>query len=223
MRMLSSLMPELSLSFPRVSASLDDDSLILNSTDPLHILSSAVVGGGFVQARVIINRHVSKYYDQPNPSVDLIDFARQQGVAEPFVGLMTAVYMRNTQVVTLQAPDLRLSLVMTAGFSNATSAGLSPSAPVSAGTINIIVLIDARLSPAAMVNAVITATEAKTRTLSDWGLQTLDGLPATGTSTDAVVVACTGRGPVLPYAGPVTPVGRLIGRAVRQGLEARRP
>jgi adenosylcobinamide amidohydrolase len=43
---------------------------------------------------------------------------------------------------------------------------------------------------------------------------------ATGTSTDAVVVACTGRGDILPYAGPVTPVGWLIGRGMRAALAA---
>ena len=40
-------------------------------------------------------------------------------------------------------------------------------------------------------------------------------LPA---STDAVVVACTGRGKPLFYAGPATTVGWLIGRCVRKGL-----
>ena len=209
--------------FPGVSAALDDQALILRSAEPLHILSSAVVGGGFVDARIIINLHVNKQYDNPDPAADLMTFARQRGVEEPFVGLMTAVFMRNTQIVTLTEGDLLLTLVITAGFSNATAAGLSPGVQARPGTINSILLIDARLSSAAMVNAIITTTEAKTSTLCDWGLQTPDGLPATGTSTDTVVVACSGRGPELAYAGPVTPVGRLIGRAVRQGLEARRP
>ena len=209
--------------FPGISASLDDEALILRSASPLDVLSSAVVDGGFARADVIINRHVSKYYDHPDPAAELTAFARRQGVSGPFVGLMTAVYMKNTRVVTLTEGDGHLTLVMTAGFSNATSAGLSPSVTLRPGTINLILLIDAWLTPAAMVNAVITATEAKTHTLRTWGLQTPDGLPATGTSTDSVVVACTGRGPSLPYAGPATPVGHLIGRAVRQGLEASRP
>ena len=209
--------------FPGVSASLDDEALLLRSDTPLHILSSAVVGGGFTRADVIINRHVSKHYDHPDPAAELTAFARERGVSGAFVGLMTAVYMKNTRVVTLSEGKLRLTLVMTAGFSNTTAAGLSPSAALRPGTINIILLIDARLTPAAMVNAVITATEAKTHVLRSWGLQTPDGLPATGTSTDAVVIASTGRGPNLPYAGPATPVGHLMGRAVRQGLEASKP
>ena len=54
--------------------------------------------------------------------------------------------------------------------------------------------MDGALTPAAMVNAVITATEAKTMTLAEWDVRTPEGEPASGTSTDTVVVACTGRG-----------------------------
>ena len=88
--------------------------------------------------------------------------------------------------------------------------------PARAGTINTVLLIDAALTPAAMVNAVITATEAKTMTLDEWAVRTLDGLPASGTTTDSVVIACTGRGEMLGYAGPATPVGWLLARAVRE-------
>jgi len=47
----------------------------------------------------------------------------------------------------------------------------------------------------------------------------LKGARATDTSTDAVVIACTGRGEPIPYAGQATPIGRLIGRCVRQALQ----
>ncbi|HID33295.1 MAG TPA: hypothetical protein EYP25_01755 [Anaerolineae bacterium] len=205
----------------------NDEAVMVCSPHPLAILSSAVVGGGFLHARVILNRHVSKNYDHPHPDQDLRAFAARLGVEEPFVGLMTAAYLDRTQVIELDDRGLRLALVMTAGFSNATAAGLSPPAgpehrPLP-GTINLILLLDAALSPAAMVNAVITATEAKTAAIRAWALRTPDGLPATGTSTDAVVVACTGRGEPLPYAGPATPVGHLIARAVRVGMKGARP
>jgi len=86
------------------------------------------------------------------------------------------------------------------------------------GTINVILVIDAALSPAAMVNAVISATEAKTMMLAEWHVLTPEGEPASGTSTDAVVVACTGRGAGHDYAGPATAVGWLIGRTVRAAI-----
>ncbi|MDD4369390.1 MAG: adenosylcobinamide amidohydrolase [Oscillospiraceae bacterium] len=56
------------------------------------------------------------------------------------------------------------------------------------------VLVDGNLTGAAMVNAVITATEAKTRAIFQAGVRLPDGDMATGTTTDAIVIACTGRG-----------------------------
>ncbi|HEV2659122.1 MAG TPA: adenosylcobinamide amidohydrolase, partial [Ktedonobacteraceae bacterium] len=108
--------------------------------------------------------------------------------------------------------------VITAGVSNAVAAGVSEPAPLLLSTINIVVLIDASLVQSALVNAVITATEAKTGALMAQAVRTVEGHAATGTSTDAIVIACTGRGAPLPYAGPVTRVGHLIAASVRQCL-----
>ncbi len=201
----------------------DEQAIILRSEAPLTILSSAVVGGGLTSARVIINRHVSKYYDHPHPEKEMLLFAVNRGIQEPFVGLMTAVFTKNMWIGVETGEEVAVVLILTAGFSNTISSGLSAPIQLHPGTINMILLIDAALTPAAMVNAVITATEAKTASIHRWSMLTDEGLPATGTSTDAIVVACTGRGPVLPYAGPVTPVGAAIARLIRRGMEARRP
>jgi adenosylcobinamide amidohydrolase len=109
--------------------------------------------------------------------------------------------------------------VVTAGVNNATTPGLSAPMTPGLGTINMILLIDACLPPAAMVNAVITATEVKTQVLMARGVRTPEGYAATGTSTDALAVASTGSGTPLAYAGPVTLAGWLIGRCVRAALE----
>lgn len=108
--------------------------------------------------------------------------------------------------------------VATVGLGTLVAAGLSPRAPWRPSTINTIVLVDARLEPGSAVNAVITATEAKVGALSDAGIVTPDGMPATGTVTDAVVVAWTGRGPRLAYLGPATPGGWLVARSVRRAV-----
>ncbi len=218
----------MSLRIPGMTLMQEDDALILRSESRLRTLASAVVGGGWGQARTILVRHVSKHYDHPDPAADLQAFARSRGIQNPFVGLMTAAYLdRGARVVELAEGDLALTLVMTAGFSNATAAGLSPPAGPehlpAPGTINLILIIDAPLTPAAMVNAVITVTEAKTAMIQAWGMQAPGGHPATGTSTDAVVIACRPEGEPLPYAGPVTRVGHLIARAVRLGMESARP
>lgn len=208
------------LNFPGVQATATAEAIILYSPAPLRTLSSAVCGGGFSQTHYIINRYVTKSYASADPVTDLKHFARGQGIAEPFVGLMTAVTLAKAQVVSRHNEGLTVAAVITAGLSNATAAGISPPATLRPGTINMILLINAQLSPGAMVNAIITATEAKTHTLLRLQAQTPQGEAATGTSTDAVVIACANRGNPLPYAGPVTPVGWQIGQVVRQGLQA---
>lgn len=211
----------MSLEFPGLTAAINPEVIVLHSQQTLRVLSSAVVGGGLIETRYILNRHVPKNYDHAEPAADLQVFAAQLGIEEPFVGLMTAVHLDRAQIVTLREKELTVAAVVTAGLSNPTSAGLSP--PVALrrpGTINIILVVEASLSLAAMVNAIMTATEAKTDVLLQHRVLTPENEMATGTSTDSVVVACTGRRNELLYAGPATPTGWLIGRCVRQGLEA---
>ena len=90
----------------------------------------------------------------------------------------------------------------------------------SPSTINTIVVVDAAAEPAALVNAVITATEVKTLALTAAGVRCDDGRLASGTSTDAVVVAATGRGPRCRFGGPASELGAVVARAVREALSA---
>lgn len=209
----------MSFCFPGVTLELDRDALILRSARPLRCLSSAIAGGGMTDVCAILNRHVDKGYDHRNPAGDLIVYARGRGIDGAFVGLMTAVQLKEARAVILCEGDLVVAAVVTAGVRNATAAGTSLPYTSCPGTINVILLADAHLTPAAMVNAVITVTEAKTALLGERRVRTTEGDRATGTSTDAVVVACTGRGEPMPYAGPATPIGWLIGRCVRQTLQ----
>jgi adenosylcobinamide hydrolase len=207
------------LDFPGVTLSHTAEALVVHSQQPLTVLSSAVVGGGMARVRYLLNRHVHRDYNCLDPVADLVAFARNQGITEAFVGLMTAVSLQKARMITLRATTLAVAAVVTAGSSNATAPGLSPPAMPESGTINMILLIDACLTPAAMVHAVITATEVKTQVLMAHGVCTPEGYAATGTSTDAIAVACTNSGTPLLYAGPVTLVGWLIGRCVRTALE----
>jgi len=67
-----------------------------------------------------------------------------------------------------------------------------------------------------MAGALVTATEAKAAALQDLEVTDPGGNVATGTSTDAVVIARIRRmgGPVHLYAGTVSPFGRAVARAV---------
>ena len=204
---------------PGIDVSITTEALLITSQESLTVLSSSPVGGGLTQARYILNMHVPKGYDQPDPTQDLVTCVRKHGVREAFIGMMTAAYVEKTRLAIEQSQGLTVCALLTAGLSNACRAGITPPVPNCLGTINIILLVDACLSHAALVNAVITATEAKCDSLRQLERRTSEGELATGTSTDTIVVATTGRGDLLPYAGPATMVGWLIARAVRRSLE----
>jgi iron complex transport system ATP-binding protein len=205
---------------PGVTATIDGRAVRVSSEHDLTVLSSAVVGGGMRRLREIVNMHVDDAYAGSCPGEDLAAFAAGLGIDEPFAGLMTAAYTEYARVAVEEAEGTTVAAVVSVGLSNTASAGITAPFTQAAtpGTINVILLVDAGLSPAAMVNAVITATEAKTMTLGEWDVKTATGDAASGTSTDTVVVACTGRGKVLDYAGPATVVGWLAARAVRTAM-----
>ena len=212
---------------PGITVTTGRRAVRVASARPLRVLSSAVVGGGYGSTHEILNVHVDDQYDGERPEEDLAAVAAELGVTRPFVGLMTAAYTEFARCAVDSLGDLAVAAVVSVGLSNTSSAGVTPpigggpedaAAGPSPGTINLILLVDGALAPAAMVNVVITATEAKTMTLAEWDVKTREGDAASGTSTDTVVVACTGRGDELHYAGPATPVGWLAARAVRAAM-----
>jgi adenosylcobinamide hydrolase len=194
------------------------EAVHVQSDSPLTTLSSAIVGGGFQRAHHLLNFHVDKNYYCPNPKADLQTFAQRMGIDGQFVGLLTAVNLNKARLVFLQEAGLGVAALVTAGVSNAACAGVTPPFSSKPGTINTILILDARLTRAAMLNAVITATEAKSALLGEMNIRTTNGDLATGTSTDTVTVAATGRGKLQSYAGPVTTLGWLIARTVRQAV-----
>ncbi|MET8158632.1 adenosylcobinamide amidohydrolase [Sphaerisporangium sp. NPDC005289] len=78
------------------------------------------------------------------------------------------------------------------------------------GTINIIVAVPVAMSDAALVNAVMTVTEAKTQALAE------AGYACTGTASDAVCVAVRAEGPEEPFGGPRSTWGARLARAVHR-------
>jgi adenosylcobinamide amidohydrolase len=84
------------------------------------------------------------------------------------------------------------------------------------GTVNIVVHVPVALSDAALVNAVMTATEAKTQALLE------AGYPCTGTASDAICVAAPipRAGEEEPFAGPRSAWGGRLARAVYAAVHA---
>jgi hypothetical protein len=87
------------------------------------------------------------------------------------------------------------------------------------GTINIIVFIDGDPTDSCMVAALITATEAKSAALRDFDVRSrYTGDSATGSVTDSVTVASTGKGKNLILGGPASKLGKLVGSCTRQAV-----
>jgi adenosylcobinamide amidohydrolase len=86
--------------------------------------------------------------------------------------------------------------------------------PTLPGTINLVAVCPARLDDAALVNTIVTATEAKAQALLD------HGVPGTGTASDAVCIACPADGPAERFGGPRSHVGSALARAVYDAVAA---
>jgi adenosylcobinamide amidohydrolase len=190
----------------------------IRSESRLNVLSSAIVGSGFRRVSHILNAHVDKDYSSTNPKADLRALAQRCGVNGPFVGLLTAVYLRKARTAFFEADGLSVGALITAGVGNAASAGITKPYSYQTGTINIILLLDANLTRGAMLNAFITTTEAKCAVIQSRNIRTPENDLATGTSTDTITIAASGKGKSQPYAGSVTTLGWLIARTVRQAL-----
>lgn len=199
----------------------------------MRLLSSGPGGDGVMAGRHIISMRVDKGYRCDEPEHDLAGLAQRLGVpcAEPWVGLMTGVALDEAAIVTRENGGLKVASIVTVGLSNVSAAGHDPwlvADRPGPGTINIVVVIEAALTPAAMVNAVLTATEAKTLALVEREIRTARGERASGTSSDAIVIAAIPPaagpdGPPLRYAGPATRLGLLIGATVREAVASRLP
>ena len=206
-------------------------TLVIELEGRKRVLSSAPQGGGLTVASYILNHQVeaaplvagkqSMTFQEPGRCLRAL--AARMGIHAPTVGLMTAVPM--TQVVTARAASdgLWVECFATVGVTNAIRAGeWPPRGPAGKrttqpGTINLMLITNGSLSQSAMVGAVQVATEAKSGALRDHHvLSCQSGAAATGTGTDAVVIACSlrGQGPVHIYSGTHTVIGALIGRVV---------
>ncbi|MBD0381012.1 adenosylcobinamide amidohydrolase [Paenibacillus sedimenti] len=201
--------------------------MLIKSKTPLKTLNSSPCGGGFGTYTGLMNRQVNKHYNESDPIAEMNKFILSEGLdPSETAGMLTAAKVRDVGTSSLswvtddlEAGDplrekLQVTAWVTVGLGNKARAGARLSASsLFPGTINSIVVINGCLTDAAMVNAVITATEAKVAALQDMDVQ-VDGLPATGTTTDAVLIAATGRGRLYKYAGTATQLGYLIGRTV---------
>ncbi|MBP2146975.1 adenosylcobinamide hydrolase [Methanofollis sp. W23] len=163
--------------------------------------ASTGIAGGFGRVTTLFNHTVPSGFDHAAPARYLQDLASSWGYDQDYFGLLTAVQMRHLCVLQYDF----ITVFVTAGVTNPNP---DPDRP---HTINIIVTSREGLSEGALLETIITATEAKALALRE------DGRPFTGTTTDAVIVASEGEEKHI-YAGTFTEVGRRVYAAVLRGV-----
>lgn len=183
---------------------------------PWRVVASAPLGGGIGLRRFVLNAQVLPSYARRDPDAHLRELAAAFGLSGPGVGMLTAADVRAAR----RADDQGVAVLATVGLGHPIRAaavpgeaeGAAQAAGLIAGTINLVALLPVRLSDAALVNAVATATEAKVQALFDLGLD------STGTATDALCIACPAEGPPGSFGGPRSPWGAPLARAVHAAV-----
>ena len=195
----------------RVEQSRPMPVLLWQFAEPRLCISSGPLGGGIGARDWVVNATVPLEYDRTDPDRHLTEIGTALNLVGTGCGLLTAVDVTQRR------------LAIDGGVHAAATVGLSSPAWAAApdrhfrreyrvGTINVVVAVPVRLSEAALVNAVATATEAKVQALFETGVR------ATGTASDAIVVHCPTGGTAETYGGPRSVFGARIARAVHAAV-----
>jgi adenosylcobinamide hydrolase len=177
-------------------------------------IASAPLGGGIGERQWVLNAQVDADYERTDLETHLGELATSAGCDGPGVGFLTAARVEewtrgvDGETVVFATVGLRLPTWAAAPASDRDKANTGP------GTVNVVAFVPARLADAALVNAVITITEAKSQALLEHGV---DG---TGTSSDAVCVLAPLDGPREAFGGPRSAIGSSLARAAHAAVAA---
>jgi adenosylcobinamide amidohydrolase len=179
---------------------------------PRLAIASAPLGGGIGRRDYVLNAQVPPGYARHDPAAHLRDLAADAGLTGDGIGFLTAAPV----TAWTSGTSGGVTAVATVGLREPEwAAAPHPTAAAApAGTVNVVAFVPVRLSDAALVNAVITLTEAKVQALVE------RGVPGSGTATDAAAVVTPADGPAEPFAGPRSPIGAHLARAVHAAVGA---
>ncbi len=200
-----------------------DNVLAVICDKSLMAVSSAIFNGGCRQVKAVLNIGVPKGYSDLSLHLDPLELiyasAPKVGVKDDYLAMITAANVHNHSLVTKKGEFYTVSVAATAGCSHGESSGEDIQVEEITGTINIIVFIEGNPSESCMVAALITATEAKSAALRDFDVRSrYTGDSATGSITDAVTVASTGKGRIVSLGGPASDLGKLVGYCARRAV-----
>ena len=161
----------------------------------------------------VLDVEVASDYGRTDLDAHVAEVAEAAACSGDGVGLLTAAPVDDWVHTT----DADVEVVATIGVTRPTWAADVDGAHGDwrPGTINLVAFVPVRLSEAALVNAVLTATEAKAQALVE------RGVPGTGTASDAVCIVCPTDGDAERFGGPRSPWGARLARATHRAVEAR--
>lgn len=207
----------------------------LQMAKPHRVASSAVYSGGLVEASHLLNLKVPKHAASGVPlSIEqtFAGYAAAHNWQGALVGMMTAASMDSLRIAQVREQGIDIAVLVTSGLDNARCVGdtaeyrgmINGEADSGEpGTINIVVVTSARLSDAAMLEAIMIATEAKCAALQQSSIQSpVSNRIATGTGTDSVAIigeVISGKQPAnVHYCGKHVRFGELIGKLTIQAV-----
>lgn len=208
-----------------------NDTILINFNHIRNGVSSSQLNGGTNDIyKSVFNQHLSQekidYLENHDVCEYLINECESLNIDSDFsTGLITLAEMDNVSIISKSFRNVEVTAVTTAGVrTNASRAG-DPSSywqengEFHFGTINIILLINACLDKPTLMEAFMTATEAKTVALNNLRIpsQYSNGY-ATGTGTDGLCVFSDKGGDVLTNAGKHSKLGELIAKCVIESV-----
>ena len=200
-----------------------DNVLAFSSPEGFDTISSAIFNGGAKHVKHILNVGVPPGYSNVKLHMDpmaLITLsAAKMDVRKDYLAMVTAANVHNFGLVSKKNEECTVYVAATAGCSHGESSGESIIVEEITGTINVIVLIDGAPVQSCLAAAMITATEAKSAALHDLDVRSrYSGDLATGSITDSITVATTGKGIPIVLGGPASKLGQLVGACTRQAV-----
>lgn len=233
-------MQELFTTFSNDKVYFDQESIIIHFNGHRNVVSTCNHNGGYREDIEYI------YNNSCGKKIEAGDIVRMKGnnmqehylaltvelglPANTTTGMSTAALMENMSVVSKSRESINVTAIVTAGIDiNGGRAGdpaqfnefTNEPLDIRPGTINIFLLIDAKLDAGTLTRSLITATEAKSASLEELMANSLysEGL-ATGSGTDNIIAVGNLESPTQLYnAGKHCILGELIGWTVKKAVQ----
>ena len=193
---------------------VNEQFLHVSFDSPVRMLSSAILNGGIQLADHFLNTKVDANFKGEKTEFEAPDLTLKRIVdsekwSGKCVGMMTAALMTSFRRFRLEKQGVWVEVLVTSGVSNARRAGdradyqYMNEACHKVGTINILVLTNAKLSDASLVECIMMVAEAKSACLQDLNVLS--------------PIAC-GNGPDVEYCGKHVLFGEILAKATYQAL-----